>query len=120
MREAGKQVDRFWVNRFVERNAEKLACRQAAFLDADRHNANPDEIRTYFDCCKDQLKTIPSILVWAVDETRVGAAKKQQDSNVIVSSQIGRGPLRVPEIRIDSGHSRKNVSDCRSPTAPSL
>jgi hypothetical protein len=76
MREASKQVDRFWVNRFVERNAEKLALCQAIFLEADRHDVNPDEIKAYFDCCKDQLKTIPSRFVWNADETSVGAAKK--------------------------------------------
>jgi hypothetical protein len=59
MREAGKQTGRFSVSRFVERNTEKLAIRQATFLEAGRHNVNPDEIRAKFDCCKDQLKTIP-------------------------------------------------------------
>jgi hypothetical protein len=53
MREAGKQIDRFWVNRFMERNAEKLALRQAAFLEGDRHNISPDEIKADFGCCKD-------------------------------------------------------------------
>jgi hypothetical protein len=63
MREAGTQVDTFWVNRFVERNTENLAVSQATFIKADRHNVNPDEIRAYFDCCKDQLKTITSMFV---------------------------------------------------------
>jgi hypothetical protein len=41
MRAAGKEVDGFWVKRFVERNAEKLAIRQAVFLEEDRYNVNP-------------------------------------------------------------------------------
>jgi hypothetical protein len=47
MREADKQVDRFWVNRFVERNTEKLALRQATFLEASIHKVNSDEVILY-------------------------------------------------------------------------
>jgi hypothetical protein len=70
----------------MECKAEKLAFCQATFLEADRQHLNPDEIGVDFDCCKDQLKTIPSMFVWNADETRVGAAKKQQAPNVIMSS----------------------------------
>jgi hypothetical protein len=102
MREADKQIDRFWVNRFMERNAENLALRQAPFLEEDRHNVDPDEIKSCLNCCKDRLKTIRYMFVWNVDKTRVRAAKKQQAPNVIVSSQAGPGLITVPENRADS------------------
>jgi hypothetical protein len=50
MRGAGKEVDRFWVKRFVERNTEKLTLRQAVFLEEDRHKFNPNDFKAYFDC----------------------------------------------------------------------
>jgi hypothetical protein len=96
MREAGKQVVRFWPNPFVERNAKQFTLHQAIFLETDRHTVNPDEIRTYFNCCKDQLKTIPSVFVWNTAETQVGTP------NVIVSSPTGSEPITVPKIRDDS------------------
>jgi hypothetical protein len=45
MRGAGKDVDRFWVKRFIERNTEKLAFRQAVFLEEDRCNVNPNDVK---------------------------------------------------------------------------
>jgi hypothetical protein len=86
----------------VERNAEKLALGQATLIETDRHNVNPDETRAYLDCSKDQLKTIPLILVWNADERRVATAKKQQAANVVLSSRTGPEPITVPEIRDDS------------------
>jgi hypothetical protein len=102
MKESGAQVDRFWVRRFVERNADVLAIRQATLLEEDRHNVSPDDLRNYFDSVARRLKTIPSPFVWNADETRVGAPKKLQPPQVIVSSKSGPEPITVPAIRDDS------------------
>jgi hypothetical protein len=47
MNHHGQHADRYWVNRFVERNAEALPMHPSAFLDADHHNPTPDDIKRY-------------------------------------------------------------------------
>jgi hypothetical protein len=85
----------------MERNAEKFALRPATFLETDRQ-VNSDKLKACSDCCKDQLKTIPSIFVWNADERRVEAAKKWQALDMILSSQAGPEPVTVPKVRDDS------------------
>jgi hypothetical protein len=84
MGESGVQIDRFWVDRFVERNSATLILRQATYLGQDRHAVVADDLKRYFDCASHHLKTIPSQFVWNADETRVGAPKKQKAPRVIV------------------------------------
>jgi hypothetical protein len=57
---AGKEVDRFWVKRFAECKTERLALRQAGFIEEDRCNVGQDNIKAHFDCCRTQLATMPS------------------------------------------------------------
>jgi hypothetical protein len=102
MRGAGKEIDKFWVKRFVERSTEKLALRQAVSLEEDRYNVNPNDIKAYFDCCRTRLATMSFRFVANADETRVGAPKKQQPPRVSVSAQTGPGHITVPETRDDS------------------
>jgi hypothetical protein len=98
----GKEVDRFWVKRFAERNTEKLSLRQAVFLEKYRYNVNPNDIKAYFDCCRTRLAAVPSPFVTKADETRVGAPKKQQPTSVIGSAQTVPGPITVQETLDDS------------------
>jgi hypothetical protein len=69
MRGAGKEVGRFWIKRFVERNTEKVSLRQAVFIEEDRYNVNPNDIKAYFDCCRTQLAAIPFPFLSNADET---------------------------------------------------
>jgi hypothetical protein len=102
IRGAGKSVDRFWVKRIIERNTEKLALRQVVFLEEDRHNLNPNDVKAYFDCFRTQPAVVPSLFVSDADETRVGAPKKRQLPSVIVSAQTVPGHITVPETLGDS------------------
>jgi hypothetical protein len=99
MSDNGQQVDRYSVNRFVERTAETLAMRQSTFLDADRHDATPDHIKRHFRKFEPHVRDTPSMRVWNADETRVGAPKKEQAPHIIVSAANGPGPITVPQIR---------------------
>jgi hypothetical protein len=98
---ACKEVGRFWVTRIVERNTEKLALRQAVFLEKDRYNVNSNDVKAYFDRCRTQLAMIPFPFVSNADETQVGAPKKRQPLRVLVSAQTGPGHITVPETRDD-------------------
>jgi hypothetical protein len=93
MRGTGKEVERFWVKRYGERNTEKLTFHQVVFLDEDRYSVNRDDIKAYFDCCRTQLAAVPSPFVSIADETRVGAPKKQQPPSAIVPAQTGPGHI---------------------------
>jgi hypothetical protein len=99
MRGAGKEVDRFCVKRFVERDPEKPALRQAVFLEEDHYNVNPDDIKAYFDCCRTQLAAIAIPFVSNADETRMGAPKKRQPASAIVSAQTGLRHTTLPETK---------------------
>jgi hypothetical protein len=102
MRESGVQVDRFWVHRFLKRNVDTLALREASFLEKDRHNVITDDLKRYFHCVESQIRTVPSPFAWNTDETRVGAPTKQQAPRVIIAAHTGPEVITVPEIRDDS------------------
>jgi hypothetical protein len=102
MRGAGKEVDRFWVKRFVERNTEKLALRRTVFIEEDRYNVNSNDIKAYCDCCRSQLAAVPSPFISNAHETRVGARKEQHGPRAIVFAQTRPGHIIVPEICDDS------------------
>jgi hypothetical protein len=86
----------------LRQNCGPSALRQLAFPEEDRCNVNPDDIKACFDCCKTPVATTPSPFVSNIDETRVGARKKQQPPSVMVSAQTGPGQIAVPKTRDDS------------------
>jgi hypothetical protein len=86
----------------VGRNVATLRFRQASFLEEDRYNVITGDVKRYFDCVKDYLRTIPSVFVWNVDETRIGSPKKRQVPIVIISARTAAGLVTVPESRGDS------------------
>jgi hypothetical protein len=76
MREAGKQVDRFWVCRFIGRNKYKLAVHEAVLLEKERHKVSAGNLERYFETVGMYLKDVPSFFVWKADGTRIGSPKK--------------------------------------------
>lgn len=83
MRESGIQVNRFWINKFMERNTEILTLRQAIFLEQDRDNVTADDLKHYFNHLQAQMRSLPL-------PTIVGTPKKKRDPHVIGSG--GTGP----------------------------
>jgi hypothetical protein len=47
MREEGKQVDRFWVHRFVERNKDMLAVYEAVLREKERGGVPAEDLERY-------------------------------------------------------------------------
>ena len=98
----GRQVDRFWVNRFVERHNQKLALQQAILMEKARHDVSADDLKLYFTHLSEHMQKVPSPFVWNADETRIGAPKKQRAPEVIVAKETRPGTTTVPEERDDT------------------
>jgi hypothetical protein len=98
----GRQVDRFWVYRFVEHNADKLALHEAVLLEEARQQVSADDLTRYFDVAAAHLNDVPSLFVWNADETRIGSPKKQHAPQVIVSTDTPPGITTVAAMRDDA------------------
>jgi hypothetical protein len=49
MNEHHTPVDRFWVQRFVERNQAVLGFQKARFFETERHEVSEEDIKRYFE-----------------------------------------------------------------------
>jgi hypothetical protein len=95
-------VDRFWVRNVVLRQKEQLCFQKARVLEKNRHNASPDEVRSFFDTVAGQLKAIPSPFLWNMDGTRVGCPKRIAQPEVILATNTKPGFVTVPEEQDDA------------------
>jgi hypothetical protein len=78
-----------------------LAVQRAKYLEKDRHDVWPDDVRVYFESINAQLTSIPSTFFWNADETRVGFATHMSPLDVIVASRTKPGSVTILEIRDD-------------------
>jgi hypothetical protein len=56
-------VDRFWVERFIERNQAIASFQKARFLEKERHEVSEKDIKSYFEALAIHLQKIPSLFV---------------------------------------------------------
>jgi hypothetical protein len=63
----------------------------ALVLECFRCEIVPDHITPYFDVMVDKRRSIPSLVVWNADETRLGSPEKRQPPNVIVAPSTKPG-----------------------------
>jgi hypothetical protein len=80
-------VDRFWVQRFVQRHEEHLKILPARVLDQQRQFLNVNDVVAYFNAIENAIYGVPSPFVWNIDETRVGKPKRTEPPNVIVAKE---------------------------------
>jgi transposase len=94
-------VDRSWVHRFLERNEKELAVQKARFIEKARYEVTPEDIKAYFEIVKEHCRSVPSLFVWNVGETRVRSPKRSPPPVVIVSRNTKPGTTLLPEERDD-------------------
>jgi hypothetical protein len=102
MWEARKQVDRFWVYRFVGRNKDKLAVHKAGLIEKKRHEVSADDLERSFETIGVYLKDAPSLFVWNANETKMGSPKKRCPSQVIVVKGTPLGTTTMAAVRDDA------------------
>jgi hypothetical protein len=98
VREAGKQVDRFWVYRFVECNKDKLAVQETVLMEKERRAVSADDLERHFEAVGVHLKDVPLLFVWNADETKIGSPKKQRPPQVIFVKETPPGTTTVAAV----------------------
>jgi hypothetical protein len=102
IREAGKQVDRLWVSRFVKRNNNESVVYKTVLVQKERREMSADDLEHYFETVGLHLKDVPSLFAWNADETRSGSPKRQRPSHVIVAKNIPPETTAVASVHDDA------------------
>jgi hypothetical protein len=95
-------VDRFWVYRFVEHNADKLGLHEVVLLEEARQQVSADDLMPYFDDIATHLNGVPSLFVWNADATRIGSPKKQHAPQVIALMDTPPRTTTIAAMRDDA------------------